>query len=189
MKKLLCFIYDDFADFEMVLACMPLYHSEDYEIEYIAYEDSAIKSWGGLTIIPDKKVSDIAQTNDIEGIILPGGNGRIVKPELTNLVKQLNEEKKLIASICAGPEFLAKMGLLDGVQYTTSETPEMYVERKELDPFPRDTFIDKRVVKDGNIITAQGYAFVDFALEIWDCLDLFENDSEKEEDKKLFTPN
>jgi len=189
MKKVLCFIYDDFADFEIVLACMPLYHSEDYSIEFIAYEDSPIKSWGGFTIIPDKKVSEVSETNDIEGIIFPGGNGRIVKPELTKLVNQLNEEKKLLAAICAGPEFLAKMGLLNGVKYTTSEPPEIYEENNEIDPFPRDTFIEKRVVQDGNIITAQGYAFIDFALEIWDWLDLYEKDSEKEEDKKRFTPN
>lgn len=189
MKKVCCFIYDDFADFEIVLACIAINQAEDYKIEFIAYERSPIKSSGGLTIIPDKVVSEISQTNDIEGIIIPGGNGRIVNPELTKLIKQLNEEKKLIAAICAGPEFLAKIGVLNGVKYTTSESPEMYEEKKEVDPFPRDTFVDKRVVQDGNIITAQGFAFVDFALEIWNWLNLSENDSEKEEDKKLFTPN
>ncbi|MFW9820952.1 MAG: DJ-1/PfpI family protein [Candidatus Thorarchaeota archaeon] len=189
MKKVLCFIYDGFADFEITLACRPFYHSEDYNIVYIAYENSPIISWGGLTIKPDKKVSDVSPTNNIEGIIFPGGNGRIVKPELTKLVKELNEEKKMLAAICAGPEFIAKMGLLNGVKYTTSETPEMYEENKELDPFPRDTFIEKRIIQDGNIITAQGYAFTDFALKIWEYFDLYDNDEEKEELKILYTPD
>jgi len=64
----------------------------------------------------------------------------------------------------------------------------MYEEKKEVDPFPRDTFVDKRVVQDGNIITAQGFAFVDFALKIWDWFNLYDYEEEKEELKKQFTP-
>ena len=44
----------------------------------------------------------------------------------------------------------------------------------------RENFLEKRVVRDRNIITAQGIAFVDFAIEICDWFNLFENQKEKE---------
>ncbi len=53
------------------------------------------------------------------------------------LIKQLNKEKKLIGAICAGPEFLANAGILRGIKYTTSQTPQIYEEKNEVDPFPR----------------------------------------------------
>lgn len=188
MKTILCFIYDGFADFETVLVCSYINEVEDYKVIYIAYDRSPVRSAGGLTIMPDKTVSEISLTKDIDGILIPGGGLRILKPELEELVKKLNNEKKLIAAICAGPEFLAKMGILKGIKYTTSRESKQYEENNEVDPFPRDTYVDARVIQDGNIITAKGYAFTDFALQIWDWFNLYEYDAEKEEYKNQFTP-
>ena len=82
----------------------------------------------------------------------------------------------------------AKMGLLNKIKYTTSEEPKLYEERNEIDPFPRENFVDTRVIRVDNILTAKGHAFIDFALEIWDWYDLYEYESEREETKQLFTP-
>jgi putative intracellular protease/amidase len=187
VKKILCFIYEGFADFETVLACSGLSGMEDYELVYIAYEKSSVTSSGGLAIIPDCIVSEISKTKDIEGLIIPGGSERVLKPELKSLIRQLNEEKKLVAAICAGPEYLAKAGVLEGVKYTTSQTPEVYEETNEIDPFPRETYLETRIIQDGNILTAQGYAFVDFALKIWDWFNVYDYDGEREELLEQFT--
>ncbi len=80
------------------------------------------------------------------------------------------------------------MGILKGKKYTTSKESKQYEENNEVDPFPRDTYIDARLIQDGNIITAKGYAFTDFALQIWDWFNLYEYDAEKEEYKNQFTP-
>ncbi|MFX1412076.1 MAG: DJ-1/PfpI family protein [Promethearchaeota archaeon] len=188
MKNILCFIYDGFADFEITLACSVLNEDENHNVIYIAYDRSPVTSAAGMMIMPNKVISEILYTRDIEGIIIPGGGTKILKPELDKLIKKLNEEEKLIAAICAGPEFLAKVGILNGIKYTTSEEPQNYKEKGEEDPFPRETYIDTRIIQDKNIITAKGFAFTDFALEIWDWFNLFEHESEKEEDKKLLTP-
>jgi 4-methyl-5(b-hydroxyethyl)-thiazole monophosphate biosynthesis len=188
MKKVLCFIYDGFADFETVLTCSGINEAEDYKILYIAYDNELIYSSGGLKIIPDMKVSEVADSNDIEGIIIPGGGTRIFKPELKDLILRLNAKKKLLAAICAGPEFLAKSGVLDGRNYTTTKDPQSYEEVNEEDPFPRETYVETRVIRDGNIITAKGYAFSDFALKIWDWFNLYNNEEEKEELKIQYTP-
>ena len=82
MKEILCFIYDTFADFETVLTCSGLHGDENYKITYIAYENRPVISWGGLKINPDKIVSKIDGIKDVEGLIIPGGNNRILKPEI-----------------------------------------------------------------------------------------------------------
>ncbi|MFX1288691.1 MAG: DJ-1/PfpI family protein, partial [Promethearchaeota archaeon] len=113
MKEVLCFIYDGFVDFETALTLSALNREDDYKVTYIAYEKTPICSWGGLKVNPDKIVSEIDGIEDIEGLIIPGGVNRILKPELEQLIKGLNKEKKLLAAICAGPEFLAKTGILN----------------------------------------------------------------------------
>ena len=187
MKEVLCFIYDGFADFETVLTCSALNEDDNYKVTYIAYETEPVYSSGGLKIIPEKKVSEISNLKDIAGLIIPGGGTRIFKPELKELINHLNEEKKLLAAICAGPEYLAKSGILNGKKYTTSKQPQSYEEINEKDPFPRESYLETRVIQDGNIITAKGYAFTDFALIIWDWFNLFDNEQEKEELKNQFT--
>ncbi|MFW9782241.1 MAG: DJ-1/PfpI family protein [Candidatus Heimdallarchaeota archaeon] len=189
MKNVLCYIYEKFVDFETVFTCSYLNEMEDYNLVYIAYDKAPIISSGGLKIIPDKTVSEISDGEDIYGLLIPGGSIREFKPELMSLIQKLNGEKKLIAAICAAPEFLAKSGILNDKKYTTSLLPEYYEEKKEIDPFPRDNYIESRIVKDSNLITAKGHAFVDFALEIWDYFGLYENKDEIEQDKLLLTPS
>jgi len=188
LKNILCFIYEGFVDFEISLACTEINLSEKYQVIYVAYDKLPIKSSAGITIYPGLTVAEIQSTSDIEGLIIPGGFVRILKPELKELIHKLNNEKKLLAAICAGPEFLAKAGILNGKKYTTSMQPKEYKEKNESDPFPRDTYVEARMVRDENIFTAKGNAFVDFALEVWDWYQLYEYENEKAECKVGFTP-
>lgn len=49
------------------------------------------------------------------------------------------------------------------------------------DPFSRENDLDRRVVREGHVITAKGWAFVDFTFEIFDYLGIYEG---KQEGKK-----
>ncbi|KKN50265.1 hypothetical protein LCGC14_0634570 [marine sediment metagenome] len=189
MKNILCFVYDSFVDYEISLVCTEINLDENCQVIYISYQNSYVKSSAGLKLKPDKIIAEIESINDFNGLIITGGYNRELKTELEQLMFKLNNEKKLIAAICGGPEFLAKAGILNGRNYTTSMPPNEYEEQGEKDPFPRETFIDSRMVRDDNIITAKGHAFVDFTLEIWEWLDLYENETEREECKRLYTPN
>lgn len=53
----------------------------------------------------------------------------------------------------------------------------------EADPFPWENYIDKRVVREGNIITAKGRAFVDFSFAIFEYLGIYRNE---EEERQLY---
>lgn len=112
-----------------------------------------------------------------------------MKIKLIQLIINLNLKQKLLAGICgAGTVFLAKAGVLKGVKYTTPivEWTQKHIEVfGEKDPFPRENFVLKRVVRDGNTITAQGIAFIDFAIEICNWFDMFAD----QEDRDNFIKN
>lgn len=185
MEKVLVFIYEDMADFEITFVTHLLGADGGKEIVTIAYEDKLIKSKSGIIYKPARLIKDVLE-EEVEGLIIPGGWNGEIRPELIELIQSINAKGKLLAAICAGPRFLAKAGVLDNVKYTTSVTEwtEKHVEQfEESDPFPRENFVSERVIRDGNIITAQGMAFVDFATEVCDWFGLFYD----EEDRNNFS--
>ncbi len=182
MGKVLVFIFDGMTDYETTLISHLLCADAGKEVIPIAYDDKLIKGRSGFLYKPEKLISDILD-EDVEGLIISGGWFKNINPEFIELINKLNSEGKLIGGICgAGTLALAKAGVLDNVKYTTPivEWNEKYVYKYgEEDPFPRENFVVDRVVRDGNIITAQGAAFIDFAVEICDWFNLFENEEDK----------
>lgn len=183
MSKILVFIYDDMADFEVTFATHLLGHELSKEIVTCAYELRPIKSKGGLLYVPALTVSD-ANAEYYEGFLIPGGWNPVVKDEMLSLINKFYNSEKLLAAICAGPRYLAKAGVLKNVKYTTSIVEWTDARRKQFgnedDPFPRENFIDTRVVRDKNVITSKGISFVDFAVEVADYFGQFKDANEKE---------
>jgi putative intracellular protease/amidase len=187
MKKILCFLYDTLADFEISLVCTYLNLDDNYTITYISYRSAPVLSSAGLKIEPNLSVKEVLSKEDeFEGLIIPGGFERPFHNELKDLINKMNDNNKLLAAICAGPEFLAKAGVLKDKKYTTTVEPQEYEEKNEIDPFPRDNFIEERMVRDNNIITAVGKAFIDFTLEIFEWFELYEYEKEREECKIMW---
>ena len=182
MGKILVYIFDGMTDYETTLISHLLCADAGKEVISIAYEDRLIKGKSGFMYKPEKLISDILD-EDVEGLIITGGWSKEFKPDFIKLINRLDSEGKLIGGICgAGTLALAKAGVLDNVKYTTPivEWNEEYVcKYGEEDPFPRENFVVDRVVRDGNIITAQGVAFIDFAVEICDWFNLFNNEEDK----------
>lgn len=173
MGKILCFVYNGMVDFELTLAAHFLGSFAGREVVPIAYEVETVTAKSGLHYCPKATVKEALQFEDVEGLIIPGGWNDEQRVELTELIRELDKENKLLAAICAGPKYFAKAGVLEDHKYTTTLT--------EADFFPKHNFLDKKVVRDGNMITAVGVAFVDFAVEIADYLGLFANPEEKKE--------
>lgn len=182
MDKVLVFIFDGMTDYEITFITHLLCSDAGKKIITVSYEDKIIKGKSGFLYKPSKLLNDVL-TEDVEGLIIPGGWYGDTRPELIELINNINLKGKLISAICgAGTVFLAKSGVLDNVKYTTPvvEWTQKHVEVfGEKDPFPRKNFVLERVVRDKNIITAQGIAFVDFAIEICDWFNLFENQEDR----------
>lgn len=181
MGKILCYIYPEMADFEISLLLHRLKNKGEREIISISEDLSLITAQSGLTFKPDKRIDEITDLSDIEALIIPGGPINNEQNGICPLVRQMVDHGKLAAAVCFGPQFFARAGILDNYRYTTSCSPEKIVQLNVEDPFHRKNFIMSRTIVDRNVITAQGYAFVDFALEVCRYLKLVETDEQEYE--------
>lgn len=184
MNKILVFLYDNMADFEISYTTHLLGHELAKEIVPCAYEKRTFKSKGGLLYTPAVTISE-AKADDYEGLLIPGGWNLPIREEMLSLIRSFYSKGKLIGAICAGPIFLAKAGILENVKFTTSIVEWNQMRRdqynNEDDPFPRNNFVDTRVVRDKNVITSKGISFVDFAVEIADYFGMFKSPQDKED--------
>lgn len=162
--KIALFYYDGFAEFEIVLVGLIFHHK--HEIISVALENREYKSEEGQRFCVDRIIRD-AEVDAIDLLVIPGGDpSRLVEnQELKDFIAALVARRKKVAAICGGAEALAGMGFLKGKKCTggtSGETPgaEGY-------PYFSEALLsDEHVVVDGNFITAQGRAYVEFAVEL-----------------------
>ncbi|MGL4847521.1 MAG: DJ-1/PfpI family protein [Clostridium sp.] len=189
MNTILLFIFDNMTDYEVTFITHLLKADARKKIITISYEDKIIQSSSGLLYKPNKLIKDVLHY-DFDGLIICGGWFGEVRSELMELINKLNSKNKLLAGICgSGTFFLATSGVLNDVKYTppiSSWTKNHIDVFGMIDPFPRENYIKKRVVTSKNIITAQGTAFIDFAIAICDWFNLFESEEEKCEFTQLY---
>ncbi|BCN31886.1 DJ-1/PfpI family protein [Anaeromicropila herbilytica] len=156
MQKILCFVYESMADFEITLACHMLGWNPNKELISVGYEKVPVKASSNLQYLRDMTVKEAISLDDIDALIIPGGFERTSNPELIELIQKLDKDKKLICAICAAPEFLAIAGILDNHSYTTTLDENHYKENGLKNPFPFENYLERNVVRHGNIITAKG---------------------------------
>ena len=162
MKTIYCYYYPDMADFEITLLIHRLRCIGGRRIVTLAETMEPVTSQSGLRYLPDLTIAD-ANAHEAEALIIPGGPINNEQNAILPLIRHMLTQSKLVAAICFGPQFLARAGALETIRYTTSCTPGHIAEMGIEDPFPRTGFVDRRVVEDGHVITAQGHALVDFA--------------------------
>ena len=189
MGKIVVFLFDGITDYEITFVTHLLKADAGMDVITVSYDGSFITGKSGLTYKVDKQLKDI-EISEVDGLIIGGGWYGEIRNEMLELIKYLNSSNKLLAGICgAGTYFLAKTGVLENVRYTTPITKwtDKHIECfGDKNPFLRDNYVDKRVVKDRNVITAIGPAFVEFGIEICDWFNLFNDDIEKEEFARMY---
>jgi 4-methyl-5(b-hydroxyethyl)-thiazole monophosphate biosynthesis len=150
---------DGFEDIE-ALTVVDLLRRAGISVDTVGVVGTVITSRSNVRVMVDKKIGDVS-ADDYDVIVLPGGHQGVQNlnrsSKLIEILKDFNENGKLIAAICAAPSILAKIGLLDDKKATIFPGME-----REL-PKPRA----ERVVVDGNVITSQapGTA-IEFALKL-----------------------
>ncbi|TVY10782.1 DJ-1/PfpI family protein [Paenibacillus cremeus] len=175
MGKILCFISQDFADFEITLTFHKLKNVGHKEVLSVSYDLNPVISESGLYYQPNATIREAMELEDVEGLIIPGGPIREQREELTALIQKLDQEQKLLAAICNGPQYLGRAGILHTRPFTTSCAVERIQKLGVEDPFPRHQCLEEqRVVQDGHVITAKGRAFVDFSFAVFDYLGIYE---------------
>ena len=181
MRKILCYVYEGMADFEISLLLHRLRNTGNKEIISISENRELFTAQSGLHYVADRSIDEILELNDVEALIIPGGPINNNQNGICNLVREMACQNKLVAAICFAPQFLGRAGLLTEYKYTTSCSAEKIKQLGCDDPFFRENFLPQRCVIDRNVITAQGYAFVDFAEAVCDYLNVFASDMQKYE--------
>jgi putative intracellular protease/amidase len=174
MGSIVCFVPEAYADFEVTLALHLAKDVGKRKIVTAGYTREPVTSYSGIKTVADLTLTEAASITDLEAFIMPGGPLREHDERLSSFLQTLDRDGRLLAAICFGPQYMARAGILQNRRFTTSCSPANIKRKGIADPFPRENFVNDRVVTDGNVITAQGHAFVDFAFAIARYLGFYE---------------
>ena len=164
-KEILVFIFDGYADWESAYICSELNKPETgYVVKTIGLDKDIKTSMGGFKVKPDYSIDDYPK--EFSMLLLNGGNAWIQGKNnmINSLVKYALNNNILVASICAATVFMGDNGYLDKIKHTsnTIECLKEYAPKYK----GENNYVEKQAVIDGNIITANGTATLEFAKEI-----------------------
>ncbi len=156
------FLADGFEEIE-ALAPVDVLRRAGLTVKTVGVGGDMITGSHGITVKCDLTSYNITISDDLQGVILPGGMPGTVNLEKNSTVQSFidfaYENGKLVCAICAAPSILGHKGILNGKEATCFPGFETELDGARLSP--------KYVVRDGNVITARGMGVaVDFGLEI-----------------------
>lgn len=169
-------VFEGFADWEPALALAELRRSGGVEVVSVGFDDWPVTSMGGLRVLPDRALSELLTEVEpcaVRLFLLPGGelweeDDRYPRAELDAVLRRLAGAGVPIAAICAATVALARSGLLAGRAHT-SNLPG-YLPWYVPGYAGVERYVQAPAVRDRGVITAGGYAPVEFAREILDEL-------------------
>lgn len=175
-KKIFVFLFDGFADWEIAYLTPEIKKNEKFELVYFSKEGKSILSMGGLQILPDMSLKEIAKES-IDLLILPGGNAweKGKNNEIEQLTKGVFGSGNTIAAICAATTYLGQLGILNNLKHTSNDLN--YLKAIAPEYIGETNYENKLAVTDRNIITANGIAPIEFAKEIFTKIELYDLDN------------
>jgi putative intracellular protease/amidase len=165
-KKAAFLIYPMFCNYEIALTLSSL-EMEGKEVVVFAKDKNPVRCEEGLNILPDRSLDEFV-IDEYDCILLSGIGGDpsavIFDDEYKAFLRQfIGREDILIAGISISPALLARAGLLKDKKFCVG----MYEEAREmLNFFDFENLQRAPVIVDGNVITAMGMAFREFAIAI-----------------------
>lgn len=162
MKYLMLFA-DNFEDVEAIATLDVLKRGGDTVTCASLMGRKEVQTKCGNILTVDSLIEDI-QIDSYDCLILPGGPGsfRIMPnlPIVTELIHAFAKKDKVIASICAAPHLVGKLGYFKDKKYTVHPGFE--------DQIIGGTYLrDKGVVVDGKFITGKSMFYsIEFGLAI-----------------------
>jgi len=181
--KALFFLYEGYVDWEISLLSYIL-NVTGVEINTIGLNDEVTHK-GMFKVKLDMNIG-ACNPNDYDVLIIPGGEPEpFIKDErVLNLIREFDDQGKLISAICGGSAFLAAAGVLRKRKYSTSIDDDLAYKHYFNEAFKSET--DVTVCE--NLITAEGNAYVEFAVAVGKILEIFK-DREDELETVLFFKN
>ncbi|NLJ90640.1 MAG: DJ-1/PfpI family protein [Clostridiales bacterium] len=162
MFKVCVFLADGFEEVEGLTVVDLLRRADIETIMVSIMKTNKITGAHNIVVEADDLFENMDFSN-FDGLILPGGMPGTKHlgnhKALVELLKNFNNDNKLVAAICAAPSVLGVNDILRDKKATCYPGFE--------DKLEGATFVDSPVVKDDNVITSRGVGTaIDFALEI-----------------------
>ena len=165
MKKAAVMLYPMFS-MQEISCTTELFKFYDKDIVTYSADGGPVKSEDGFTILPDRSF-DVFCREEADCLILPGIweplpvllDGRNIR----FLERFRGDDDIVIGAISSAPLLLGKAGLLEGRRFCHGAFEEL------LDAFPvlpREGVVRSKLVEDGNLVTACGDAFREFAAAV-----------------------
>lgn len=155
-KAVLVIAYRNFQDREYS-ATKEVLENGGMETKTASDKKGIAEGAAGLKVVADLLVEEVKPA-DFEAVIFIGGGGALehLDNEISyNLIRETIKQNKILAAICISPVILAKAGALKDKKVTVwrddfNKEPVKILQENGAE------FIDKKVVADGKIITADG---------------------------------
>ena len=179
-NEILYILLPDYAAHEVVYLSQAIASDEyalkekpKYVNKVVAPTMEPVKSIGGFRTLPDYSFDTMPE--DYAALVLIGGFGWLtpVAEQVVPIVRKAIEGGKIVGAICNGASFMAKGGFLNAVRHTGNGPEQLKLWGSE-NYTNQDGYLHSQAVSDGNIVTANGSATLEFAKEL---LLLLENDT------------
>ena len=168
--KAYLYILDTLADWEIGYITTELnsgrYLNKPIQLIKIGNTTEPINTMGGLSIVPDDIVDNI-DFKEGDLLMLPGADTwmDVENQKIINIISKLLNNKVIVASICGSTMALAQNKLLDDRKHTSNDKEFLKMMCSEYSG--SDNYIEKSVVVDNNLITANGLSSLEFSYEIF----------------------
>lgn len=171
-KEILYILLPDYAAHEAVYLAQAIVSDEfalkanpRYVNRAVAPTTEPVMSIGGFRTLPDYSFDTMPE--DYAALVLIGGFGwsTPVAERVIPIVRSAIEKGKAVGAICNAASFMAKCGFLNAVRHTGNGLEQLKSWGGENYTNP-EGYVHSQAVSDGNIVTANGSAALEFAKEL-----------------------
>lgn len=178
MKKTAILIYNEYCNFEIAPALEMLAIAQK-PFTIFAKSVVPIKSEEGLTVLPEKAISEL-NINEYDSLLLPGAmdiREPIEDAEILNFIRQFSGMS--IGAISIAPLLLLKAGLLEGKRFMAGINPQdLFEEGYTVEDLSLMVSWDENIknpipekyIRSDNVVTAVCNGFIQWALAFGDML-------------------
>ena len=183
MYTVYVYIFDTLAEWEIGHVTAELNSKRFFKkdapsitVKTVGITKEPVKSMGGLNIIPDRIIDDIA-INEKSVLLLPGGN-TWDNPKHETIIKKASELLSVgstVCAICGATVALANAGLLDNRPHTSNGVG--FLDMFSPNYRGKNYYVDCPSVADNNLITASGTSGLLWAKQIIEHLGVFQSNT------------
>jgi putative intracellular protease/amidase len=174
------FVFDTLADWETGYAIVGLNKAafqaqpSRYRVTTVGVSKAPVRTMGGMTILPDMTLDELTPEQSAM-LILPGGDtwdeGK--NTEASDLARRFLKAGVPVAAICGATSGLARAGILDDAKHTSNARE--YLQATGYGGGAH--YQDQPAITDGNLITANSTAPLEFAYQIFKKLGVYDDET------------